>query len=108
MKRFELSESIGGWFIGDFEPTFLKTNQFEVCLKRYRKGETEPLHYQLTALEITLIISGTARMGDEVLQTNEAIMLEPFEAYDFEALTDVILVAIKTPSIPSDKKMGLP
>lgn len=108
MKRFDLSQTVGGWFAGNFEPTFLRNEDFEICVKRYRKGDTEPTHYQVSATEITVIISGKARMGEELLEMDEAIIIEPLEAYDFEALSDVVLIAIKTPSLPEDKKVGLP
>ena len=57
-------------------------------------------------MEVTLIVSGQARMGNEMLNPDDIILIEPGEKYDFEALTDVVLVAIKTPSIPNDKELA--
>lgn len=96
----------GGWFAGNFEPSILKSENFEACVKHYPKGSIEPSHYQLTACEITVIISGTARMGDQTLTAGDIILLEPLEIADFEALTDVSLVAVKTPSLPADKVLA--
>jgi hypothetical protein len=45
-------------------------------------------------------------MGDHTLSAGDIILLEPFEIADFEALTDVSLVALKTPSLPADKVLA--
>ena len=42
MKKNKLSEMIGGWFIGNFEPSLLKTNYVEVAVKKYK---TDPDDY---------------------------------------------------------------
>jgi len=105
MKVQTLNEMFGGWFVGNFEPSILKTEAFEACVKRYTKGEREPRHYQLISVEITVIISGRARLGTQVFETNDVILIEPGEEADFEALEDTVLLAVKTPSIPKDKRL---
>ena len=37
MKQANLNDMINGWFVGNFEPTLLKTNDIEVAVKRYKK-----------------------------------------------------------------------
>ena len=103
MKRDQLSRMIGGWFVGNFDPAILSNENFEVCVKEYSKGDAELTHYQKVAVEITVVISGKVRMGKEILLKGDIILLEPFEEYDFEALTDAIVVAVKSPSLPNDK-----
>ena len=41
-----LNEMIGGWFIGDFEPSAWKTDLFEVAVKEYKAGDKEQKHLQ--------------------------------------------------------------
>jgi translation initiation factor IF-1 len=106
MKLSKINEMTGGWFVGNFEPSILKTSQFEACVKQYSQGDREPSHFQKSAVEVTVIISGQARMGDVVLNPGDIILLEPYEIADFEALTEVTLVALKTPSIPEDKVLA--
>ena len=105
MKKYVLSDMVGGWFIGNFEPTVLASKDFEVCLKRYKKGDKEPAHFQHTATEYTLVVSGRIRLGERCFEENEIIEIAPLEIADFESLTDSVVVAIKTPSIPSDKEI---
>lgn len=103
MRRYRLEEMTGGWFIGDFSPAAVQSKDFEVTVRRYVTGDREQKHFQLTATEVTVIVEGRARMGEQFLDTNDIILLEPRESYDFEALSDVTVVAVKFPSIPNDK-----
>lgn len=105
MKLQNLNDMFGGWFVGNFDPSILKTEVFEACVKRYKKGDREPLHFQLLAIEITVIISGKARLGAQILQADDVILIEPGEEADFEALEDTVLIAVKTPSSPEDKRL---
>jgi len=106
MRR--LGEFWGGWFVGNFEPTLVPSSECEVALKRFAKGDTEPMHHQVQATEVTVIISGRCRIGAYELGPDDVIRIAPREAADFEALTDVVLVAVKYPSLPEDKRLGAP
>lgn len=107
MKRIRISDTVGGWFVGNFTPVIMQTDAFEVCVKSYAPGDREPRHFQLSAIEITVIISGQAQMGNEFLEAGDVILLEPLEEFDFEAITDVTLIAVKSPSLPNDKRLSL-
>jgi len=48
MKTAKLENMLKGWFIGNFEPTLLRTNGVEVAVKEYKKGDYEELHYHKT------------------------------------------------------------
>ena len=108
MNKTHIDDYVGGWFIGDFEPSLLRDHSFEIGFKCYSRGDTEPVHYQLTATEYTLVLSGRCRLGDFELGPGDILEIRPHEPAGFEALEDVQLVAIKTPSIPSDKRVGRP
>jgi hypothetical protein len=92
-----------GWFLGDFEPTVNSNSNFEVGVKTFNKGDSEMMHYQLTATEWTCVIRGRVRIGMDVFEENDIVEIPPLEAVDFEALEDSILVVVKSPSIPLDK-----
>ena len=40
-----------GWFIGDFEPSVLKTKDFEVGVLVHPKGEKWPAHFHPVCTE---------------------------------------------------------
>ena len=52
MKIDNLNNMKKGWFIGDFEPSILKTNNVEVAVKHYLRDEEESAHYHKVSKEI--------------------------------------------------------
>lgn len=103
MKKVKLSDFKNGWFLGDFEPTLFKNPQFEICVKSFLQGEFEAPHFQRTATEITVVLSGSARMGRYLLEVDDILLIEKDEICDFEALTDCKVLGVKFPSLPHDK-----
>jgi len=103
MEFHKLSEMTKGWFVGDFSPAVLHSRDAEVAVKSYAAGTVEARHLHRVATEVTLILSGRARMNDAVLGAGDIVRIAPGEATDFEALTDVTTVVVKTPSVAGDK-----
>lgn len=95
-----------GWFVGDFQPTALNTQACEVAVKHFKKNDHEDKHYHKIATEITVIVSGEVRMGENKYATGDIITIEPFVATDFEALTDAVVVAVKVPGAKDDKYLS--
>ena len=75
----------------------------EVGVKRFSAGDKELAHFQLTAHEITIVIEGEIRLGKELFQKDDVVLIPPLEVADFESISDAVLVCIKYPSSPSDK-----
>jgi hypothetical protein len=103
MNKYSLDDMKLGWFIGNFSPSLLKNDSIEVGVKTFRRGDTEPSHYQLTATEWTCVVQGRIRIGQHIFETNEIAEISPMEIAEFEALEDCILVVVKSPSLPADK-----
>lgn len=103
LEKRNLNEMVNGWFIGDFEPSILKTKDFEVAIKRYSKGHVEKKHFHKISTEYTIIIEGKAMLNDLLVNRDEIIEVNPYEVVKFEAITDTITLVIKIPSSNSDK-----
>lgn len=104
MKTSKIDEMIKGWFIGNFEPSLLKTNDVEVALKKYKKGDYEKTHYHKIATEFTVIVSGSVKMNGIEYFEGDIIVIEPNEATDFEALEDnTVNLVVKIPGANNDK-----
>lgn len=103
MRVENLKQMIGGWFVGDFDPSVLRSGDFEVAVKRYRAGDSEQRHCHRLATEITLIVSGEVRMNGVTYKADDIVVLDPGDWTDFTALTDAINVVVKTPSLTDDK-----
>lgn len=108
MRVERLEAFVGGWFIGNFNPSIVESKDFEVCVKHFRAGDSEPVHFQREAWEVTAIIQGECEIGGISLSAGDVVLIEPLEAAGFLALSDCTLVAIKSPSEPGDKVIGEP
>jgi len=106
MKHAKLSSMIKGWFVGAFEPSLLHTNDCEVAVKKYRKGDRESAHYHRIATEITVIVSGHVQMAGKEWKEGDMILLEPGEISAFEALSDSVTVVVKHPGALDDKYLA--
>lgn len=103
MKKYSIDSFVRGWFIGDFEPSILRTKDIEIGLKYYKKGEKEPISVHKNTWEITVVTSGCIKMYDSILYKNDVILLEPNDPSAFECIEDCALIVVKYPSNPEDK-----
>lgn len=103
MEEFDLKNMTKGWFVGDFVPSVLRTTEFEVAIKTYKAGESEPGHFHRVATEITVVVSGKVSMCGKQWGPGSIIKLSPEEATDFYAQEDSVTVVVKTPSLIGDK-----
>lgn len=93
-----------GWFIGNFSPSLFKTNDVEVAVKSYNKGDKEQSHYHKIATEYTVIITGRVKMNNIEYVAGDIIVMEPGEVTDFECLEDnTTNVVVKLPGANNDK-----
>lgn len=92
-----------GWLVGNFEPSLYKTNDCEVAIKSYKKGDKEGKHYHKIATEITVIVKGRVKMFDREFSEGDMVVVEPGDATAFEALEDAMNVVIKLPGANNDK-----
>lgn len=107
MKTAKLEDMFKGWFVGNFEPTLLRTNDVEVAVKSYNKGDYEEKHYHKIATELTVIISGRVKMNGVEYGKGDIIVMKPNEVTDFECLEDGTQnVVVKIPGANNDKYLS--
>lgn len=108
MKTAKLSDMVKGWFVGNFQPTLIRTNDVEVAVKEYKQGDHEARHYHKLSTEITVISSGKVRMNGIEYGKGDIVVIEPNQSTDFEVLEDTITTVVKYPGASNDKYMGDP
>nr|WP_315848235.1 hypothetical protein [uncultured Rhodoferax sp.] len=108
MKTARLENMFKGWFVGNFDPTLIRTNDVEVAVKEYLKGDREDRHYHKISTEITVISGGRVRMNGIEYVKGDIVVIEPNQSTDFEALEDTITTVVKFPGANNDKYMGDP
>jgi quercetin dioxygenase-like cupin family protein len=103
MEKRRIEEMVRGWFIGNFEPSVLKTEQFEVGILTHPAGEKWPSHYHAVATEYNVLIAGKMILQGQELITGDIFVLHPEEIADPTFLEDCTVLCVKTPSVKNDK-----
>lgn len=106
MKVLKIGDFKGGWLVGDFDPSLHRQPHVEVAQKNYRRGDVDAAHVHNIGTEITVMVTGSARMGTLTLAKGDVLVLEPGDPMpgDWEVLEDgTSTVCIKFPSVPGDK-----
>ena len=103
MKLSRIEDTIGGWFVGNFDKAAYRTDACEVSYKYHHKGEHWPAHYQEKIIEINLMVRGQMKMQDKILLSGDIFIIYPYEIADPEFLTDCEVVCVKVPGITNDK-----
>ena len=99
----DIKNMFRGWFIGNFEPSLLKTSAFEVGVLKHTKGEYWSPHYHKESIEYNVLISGKMVVQGKELNSGDVFVFDKGEIADPVFLEDCTLVVVKIPSIPSDK-----
>lgn len=103
MNITKIADYVRGWFIGDFEPTVLRTKNFEVGLLFHKKNEYWSPHYHKNSVEYNVLVSGKMVVQGKEINEGDVFIFEKGEVADPIFLEDCTLVCVKVPSIPSDK-----
>jgi hypothetical protein len=103
MEIAKIKDFIGGWFVGNFEPSLFKTNEVEIGIKYYKSGDFEGYHHHKIATEFTAIVSGKVLMNGKTYEAGEIITIKPNISTNFEAITDTVTVVVKIPGANNDK-----
>ncbi|MGI1988463.1 hypothetical protein [Shewanella glacialipiscicola] len=107
MDKHNINDFVRGWFVGNFEPSLYKTEDVEVAVQYFKQGDKEASHCHKIATELTLIVSGKARMKDKILNVGDIVKIAPGEFTDFEALEDTITTVVKLPGATNDKYLEI-
>ena len=108
MRKARLEDMKGGWFVGAFTPTVLKTDAAEVGVKHYMAGQSEKRHYHKIATEVTVVVSGEVEMNGIRYGAGQIIVIEPGDITDFKAITAATTAVVKVPGALNDKHMEQP
>jgi quercetin dioxygenase-like cupin family protein len=103
MQIYNLSSFVRGWVIGNFQPSLLQTELFEVGILKHAKGEKWAAHYHKIATEYNVLISGKMTIQNKSLVEGDVFVITPNEVANPEFLTDCVICVIKVPSKIEDK-----
>lgn len=93
----------GGWIVGDFEPSIYKNKDFEIAIHKHKKEDATFPHYHKITKELNLILSGTIEVSNHILSQGDMWIYEENEVSNVKFITDVELLIVRWPSVPTDK-----
>jgi dTDP-glucose pyrophosphorylase len=103
IKKYKGSDMLGGWFVGNFNPSALQSKDFEVCYKLHKKGESWDTHYHKKAREVNYLIRGEMSINNHKFVAGDIFVIEPLYMATPNFLDDCELIVIKVPSVSNDK-----
>lgn len=103
MEVLKLTDFTRGWIIGNFEPSLLKTRDFEVGVLIHKKHEVWPKHYHKVGTEYNVLISGSMTIANTTISPGDVFVFNPMDVADPVFHEDCIVVCVKVPSMPGDK-----
>lgn len=103
MKVTNIEKMKRGWMIGDFEPSILRTKDFEVGILTHKKGEFWAAHFHKESEEYNLLLDGKMKINGVLIEPGTIFILEKNEIAKPEFLEDCRVLVVKVPSLPGDK-----
>jgi hypothetical protein len=103
MKAYDIAEFKNGWIIGDFEPSILRTSNFEVAVHKYDAGFKGIPHYHKISNEYNIIISGKVDVNGLELGPGKVFVYAPCEISNCQFIEDTTLVIVRDASNTQDK-----
>jgi quercetin dioxygenase-like cupin family protein len=104
MPTFDnLENYFRGWLIGDFEPSIMRSKEFEVCIAYHQMGEYSPAHFHTKSEEINVVLSGQLTVNGRNLMAGDIFWYHKNEPSDVSFLADTSLLVVRVPSAPGDK-----
>jgi len=100
---YRLEDFTKGWFIGNFSPTLIPSDNVEVAVKVYKAGDHDAKHHHKVGTEVTVVVNGRVRMSGEEFGAGDVLKIPPGQSTDFTALTDATTVVVKMPCAAGDK-----
>jgi len=103
MKIKNIQDMKRGWLIGDFEPSILRTKDFEVGILTHKKGELWSAHLHKESEEYNLLLDGKMEINGVLIEPGTIFIIEKNEISKPEFLEDCRVLVVKVPSLPGDK-----
>jgi NDP-sugar pyrophosphorylase family protein len=101
--RGNLCQTVRGWFIGDFEPSFLRTPGVEVGVLTHQAGEKWTPHVHEHCDEYNVLLDGSMTINGVPIARHDVFTFLRGAPSAPTFLTDCRVLCIKLPSVPGDK-----
>jgi dTDP-glucose pyrophosphorylase/mannose-6-phosphate isomerase-like protein (cupin superfamily) len=100
---WDIDQFIRGWFIGDFTPSIVRTNLFEIAMLTHKKDERWDYHYHMVADETNVLIKGSMKINNKIIKTGDIFVIGKNQVTCPQFDEDCNVLCIKVPSVIGDK-----
>lgn len=99
-----IHEFKNGWLMGNFVPSLVKTEDFEIAIHRHQASTGGGDHIHKIATEYNIVIDGEVVLDHTIsIRQNGYWITEPGQSFDVYFKEYTTLLVIKLPSVPDDK-----
>jgi len=102
-KKINTNDYTRGWLIGNFEPSIIKTTEYELGILRHKKDEKWAFHYHVETKEINILLKGKMIINNVLINEKTVFIFEKNMISCPLFLEDCVVLCIKLPSLPGDK-----
>lgn len=92
-----------GWLIGNFEPSIVKTPDYEIGLLTHGKGEQWGFHYHKDTIEFNILLSGHFLLNNIPISAGTVFVINKNIIACPKFLEQCKILCVKIPSVPGDK-----
>ena len=103
MIKKKLNEFPGGCLAGNFKESLIENPNFEVGIKKIKRGFVDIPHYHLGGKEYNLLITGKVKHEDQVINQDSIFIFEVGEISAIKAIEDSVIMVFRGYSDPKDK-----
>ena len=103
IEKYRIEDFKGGWFIGNFEPSLLKTDYFECSVKVHKSGEIWDKHFHKEATEYNFVFDGVVEINGTDYIKGDIFVIHPGFVVDPIFKKDCTIMCVKAPCVIGDK-----
>ncbi len=104
VKTGSIHEFKNGWLMGNFVPSLVKNEAFEVAIHRHQAKTGGGDHIHKIATEYNIVVDGEVTLDHTIsIRQNGYWITEPGQSFDVYFKEYTTLLVIKLPSVTDDK-----
>lgn len=104
MNKYTYSDFTGGWLVGDFAPSLIRTSAVEVGIKYLSQGFVDLAHYHLKFTEFNVVVYGEIELESGlIVGEGQLFIYKPGQVSQTHVRKDSCVLVIRDGSCAEDK-----
>lgn len=103
--NYDVSGYTRGWIIGNFEPSIIKTTDYELGILSHDENEKWDFHYHKESDEINFLFEGEMLLNGVDIKQGQVFIIPKNQIACPKFKTKCRIACVKIPSVPGDKNI---